>query len=80
MAFEELGQDQSMASVMSNLGRMYLEKGDATAAIDHLEKAIKLMKRDMQPAYQNTAEYIAAAYGAMATMHMQGLGYLDQAN
>ena len=74
MAFEELGQDQSMATVMSNLGRMYLEKGDATAAIDHLEKAIKLMKRDMQPAYQNTAEYIAAAYGAMATMHMQGLG------
>jgi len=73
-AFEELGQDQSMAIAMSNLGRMYLEKGDVTAAIDHLENAIKLMKRDMQPAYQNTAEYIAAAYGAMATMNMQGLG------
>ncbi len=71
-AFEELGQDPSMGTVMSNLGRMYLEKGDAATAIDQLEKAIKLMKRDTQPAYQNTAECIAAAYGAMATMHMQG--------
>ncbi|MFB3764408.1 MAG: tetratricopeptide repeat protein [Methanotrichaceae archaeon] len=70
--FEELGQDRSMGTAMSNLGRTYLEKGDAAAAIDQLEKATKLMKRDMQPAYQNAVECMAAAYGALATMHMQG--------
>lgn len=70
-AYEELGQDQSIGIVMSNIGRMYLEKGDAAAAVDQLEKAIKLMKRDMQPAYQNAIECIAAAYAIMAAASMQ---------
>lgn len=70
-AFEELSQEQSVGMVLSNIGRMYLEKGEAGSAIDSLEKAMKLLHRDLQPSYQNTASCMAAAYCALAAGHME---------
>ncbi len=69
--FDEIGQGQGAGIVLSNLGRMYLENGDILAARDSLEKAIKLMHRDMQPAYQNTAACLAVTYGSLAAMNMR---------
>lgn len=71
-AFEELSQEQSVGMVLGNIGRMYLEKGEAGSAIDSLEKAMKQLHRDLQPAYQNTASCMAAAYCALAARHMEG--------
>lgn len=71
MTYEELGQSQSMGTTMSNLGRVLLEKGDASAAVDQIEKALKVLKRDMQPAYQNAIGCMAASYAALATANMQ---------
>ncbi len=69
--FDEIGQSQSAGIVQSNLGRMHLEKGETTAAKDSLEKAVKLMHRDMQPAYQNAVACMAATYSSLAARHMQ---------
>jgi tetratricopeptide (TPR) repeat protein len=69
-AFEELTAGKSMGIVLSNMGRMYIEKGDFGLAVDHLEKAMKRLSRDMQPVYQNTASCMASAYSALAAGHM----------
>lgn len=70
MVYEELGQSQIMGVTMSNLGRMLLEKGDAAAAVDQIEKALRVLKKDMQPAYQNAIGCIAASYAALATANI----------
>lgn len=64
--FGELGQDQSSGVVLSNLGKASLDKGDASAAKASLEEALKSMKREMVPAYQNAVACLAAAYIALA--------------
>ncbi len=71
--FDEIGQNQSSGIVLSNLGRMHLEKGEAVFARDSLERALKLMRREMQPAYQNAVASLAATYSLMAR------GYLEEA-
>jgi len=64
--FGELGQDQSSGVVLSNLGKASLDKRDASAARVSLEEALKSMKREMVPAYQNAVACLAAAYVALA--------------
>ncbi len=71
--FDEIGQNQNSGIVLSNLGRMHLEKGEAVFARDSLERALKLMRREMQPAYQNAVASLAATYSLMAR------GYLEEA-
>lgn len=70
--FDELGQSQSSGLVLSNLGRMYLEKGEASQARDSLERSLKLIRKDMRPAYQNAVASLAAAYSLTAR------GYLEE--
>lgn len=69
--FDEQGQSQSSGIVLSNLGRMYLEKGEAVLARDSLERAIKLMRKEMQPAYQNAIAALAASYSLIARSYLQ---------
>ncbi|MCJ7444114.1 MAG: tetratricopeptide repeat protein [Methanotrichaceae archaeon] len=69
--FEELRYDQGLIMVLSDIGRMYLEKGDAGAALDILKRAERLVKRDMQPAYQNYIALMAASNGLLAKVCMQ---------
>jgi tetratricopeptide (TPR) repeat protein len=69
--FDEIGQSQSSGIVLSNLGRMHLEKGDAVSARDSLERALKLIRREMQPAYQNAVASMAAAYSLMAHSYLE---------
>ncbi len=64
--FEQQGQSQGQGIVLSNLGRMYLEMGEATAARESLEKAILLIRRNMQPNYPNALSCLAATYGTLA--------------
>jgi tetratricopeptide (TPR) repeat protein len=64
--FEQQGQSQGQGIVLSNLGRMYLEMGEATAARESLEKAILLIRRNMQPNYSNALSCLAATYGTLA--------------
>lgn len=69
--FDEIGQSQNSGIVLSNLGRMHLEKGDAISARDSLERALKLIRREMQPAYQNAMASMAATYILIAHSHLE---------
>ncbi|MDM7911682.1 MAG: tetratricopeptide repeat protein, partial [Methanotrichaceae archaeon] len=69
--FDEIGQSQSSGIVLSNLGRMHLEKGDAVSARDSLERALKLIRRETQPAYQNAVASMAATYSLMAHSYLE---------
>jgi tetratricopeptide (TPR) repeat protein len=69
--FDEIGQSQSSGIVLSNLGRVHLEKGDAVSARDSLERALKLIRREMQPAYQNAMASMAATYSLMAHSYLE---------
>ncbi|MDD1752599.1 MAG: tetratricopeptide repeat protein, partial [Methanotrichaceae archaeon] len=69
--FEELGQEQKSGIVLSNIGRMHLEKGDYLAAKDSLERAMKLLSKDMQPAYQNNLALMAANYSIQASKYVE---------
>ena len=64
--FEQQGQSQSQGVVLSNLGRMHLVMGETTAARESLERAILLIRRNMQPNYLNTLSCLAATYSAIA--------------
>jgi tetratricopeptide (TPR) repeat protein len=64
--FEQQGLSQGQGIVLSNLGRLYLEMGEATAARESLEKAILLIRRNMQPNYSNALSCLAATYGILA--------------
>jgi tetratricopeptide (TPR) repeat protein len=67
--FDEIGQSSGI--VLSNLGRVHLEKGDAVSARDSLERALKLIRREMQPAYQNAVASMAATYSLMAHSYLE---------
>lgn len=69
--FNELGQERSSGIVLSHLGRLYLEKGDGKSAMDSLDRALKLMRKDMQPAYQNAAAAAAASYSLTAKSYLE---------
>ncbi len=69
--FDEIGQSQSSGIVLSNLGRMYLEKGETVLARDSLERALKLIRKEMQPAYQNSVASLAATYSLMARSYLE---------
>ncbi len=71
--FQEQGYSQSEGVVLSDLGRMYLQMGEATPACEALDRAVRLIPRGMQPAYQNALSGLAAAYSAV------GKGYLAEA-
>jgi len=71
--FREQGYSQSEGVVLSDLGRMYLQMGEATPACEALDRAVRLVPRGMQPAYQNALSGLAAAYSAV------GKGYLAEA-
>ncbi len=60
--FHEQGLSQSGGIVLSNLGRMYLDMGEATAARESLERAVRLIPRGTNPAYQNALCGLAATY------------------
>lgn len=69
--FGDQGQSHSAGIVLSNLGRMYLEMGDAKAACESLEKAVRMIPKGMQPAYQNALSGLAAAYSSLAKINLQ---------
>ncbi len=69
--FDEIGQSQSSGIVLSNIGRMYLEKGEAVLARDSLERGLKLIRKEMQPAYQNAVASLAATYSLMAHSYLK---------
>lgn len=69
--FGDQGQSHNAGIVLSNLGRMYLEMGDATAACESLERAVQLIPRSMQPAYQNALSGLAATYSSLAKINLQ---------
>lgn len=69
--FEELGQEQNSGIVLSNIGRMHLEKGNHSAAKDSLERAMRLLSKDTQPAYQNNLALMAANYSLQASKYVE---------
>ncbi len=69
--FEQQDQSQSQGIVLSNLGQMYLEMGEASEARESLERAILLIRRNMQPSYQNALSCLAATYSTLATNCLQ---------
>ena len=62
---EELGETKMAGVVLSDQGWAFLEKGEPGAARESLERAVKLMGREMQPAYQNVLARLAASYSAL---------------
>jgi tetratricopeptide (TPR) repeat protein len=62
---EELGETKLAGVVLSDQGWAFLEKGEPGAARESLERALKLMGREMQPAYQNALARLAAACGTL---------------
>jgi tetratricopeptide (TPR) repeat protein len=64
--FEDLGDEQSIGVILSNMGRVYLDSGDATKSRDCLERSLKLLHKETQPAYQNAAAWMAASYSVLA--------------
>jgi tetratricopeptide (TPR) repeat protein len=64
--FEDLGQGQSSGIVLSNLGRAYLDGGKASLARDCLERSLKLLRKEMKPAYYNASAWLAATYSILA--------------
>jgi tetratricopeptide (TPR) repeat protein len=62
---EELGETKLTGEVLSDQGWGLLEKGEPAQARELLERAMKLLGREMQPAYQNALARLAAAYSAL---------------
>ncbi len=69
--FEEQGESQSQGIVLSNLGRIYLQMGQATAAREPLERAVLLISRQMKPSYQNALYCLAKTYSSLAINCLQ---------
>jgi tetratricopeptide (TPR) repeat protein len=63
--FDQQGQIHSAGTVLSNLGRTYLDMGEATIACESLERAIRLIPRNMHPNYQNALSGLAATYSTL---------------
>jgi tetratricopeptide (TPR) repeat protein len=70
---EELGETKLAGEVLSDQGWAFLVMGDPARARESLERAMKLIGREMQPAYQNALARLAAAYSAL------GRGYSSAA-
>ncbi len=70
--FEDLGQNHNAGIVLSNIGRLYLEKGDLESARDALERAIKLIRKEMLPAYPNAVASLAATCSLIARKYAEG--------
>jgi tetratricopeptide (TPR) repeat protein len=68
--FQDLRQENSSSIVLSNLGRVNLDKGNAALARDCLERSLKSLHREMQPAYANASAALAAAYSTLAKEHL----------
>jgi hypothetical protein len=64
--FEDLGQDQGSGIVLSNLGRAYLDKGEASRARDCLASSLKILRKETMPAYYNASAWLAATYSILA--------------
>jgi tetratricopeptide (TPR) repeat protein len=69
--FEEQGESQSQGIVLSNLGRIYLQMGQATAAREPLERAVLLISRQIKPSYQNALYCLAKTYSSLAKNCLQ---------
>ena len=63
--FDQQGQSHSAGIVLSNLGRTYLGMGEATIACESLERAVRLIPRNMHPNYQNALSGLAATYSTL---------------
>jgi tetratricopeptide (TPR) repeat protein len=63
--FDQQGQSHSAGIVLSNLGRTYLDMGEATIACESLERAVRLIPRNMHPNYQNALSGLAATYNTL---------------
>ncbi len=63
--FDEQNLSQSAGIVLSNLGKTYLDMGEVTAACESLERAVRLVPKSAQPAYQNTLSRLASTYNAL---------------
>ena len=63
--FDQQGQSLSAGIVLSNLGRTYLNMGEATIACESLERAVRLIPRNMSPNYQNALSGLAATYSTL---------------
>jgi tetratricopeptide (TPR) repeat protein len=67
--FEQLGYESSSGIILSNMGRAYLESGDGTKSKEYLERSLKLLQKEMRPAYRNAVAWLAANYGVLAKEH-----------
>jgi tetratricopeptide (TPR) repeat protein len=65
------GESQSQGIVLSNLGRIYLQMGQATAAREPLERAVLLIPRQIKPGYQNALYCLAKTYSSLAKNMLQ---------
>jgi tetratricopeptide (TPR) repeat protein len=62
---EDLGETKMAGVVLSDQGWAFLEKGEPARARESLERSLKLMGREMQPAYQNALARLAASYATL---------------
>jgi tetratricopeptide (TPR) repeat protein len=69
--FDQQGQSQSAGIVLSNLGRTYLDMGEATVACESLERAVRLIPRNMHPNYQNALSGLAASYSFLGRENLR---------
>ncbi|NYT02341.1 MAG: tetratricopeptide repeat protein [Methanosarcinales archaeon] len=69
--FDELGMPHNSGIVLTNLGRMYLDQGLLELATETLEKGLKLIGREMLPAYPNAVAALAASNSTMARQYLQ---------
>ncbi|NPV61716.1 MAG: tetratricopeptide repeat protein [Methanotrichaceae archaeon] len=73
--FEDLGQKQNAGLSLAGLGNTYLKSGEAERAREALEQALKSLRRERQPDYQNTVSALASAYSALARGCCQEAGF-----
>jgi tetratricopeptide (TPR) repeat protein len=69
--FDEQNMSQSAGIVLSSLGKTYLDMGEATAACESLERAVRLVPKSAHPAYQNALSRLAATYSALGRQCLQ---------
>jgi hypothetical protein len=72
------GESQSQGIVLSNLGRIYLQMEQATAAREPLERAVLLISRQTKPYYQNALYCLAKTYSSLAKNCLQGISSEQQ--
>jgi len=71
--FGDLDQRQNEGEVLSNLGRLYLNRGDLAAAKEVLERSVGMIPHNRLPARPNAVSWLAVTHSILAQ------GFHDQA-